>query len=841
VIDTADQTVVAVIPVAGGPVGVAVHPDSRRVYVAAQGDDSIAVIDAGNNRVTASVALPLVPPPASLTRPDARSIAQNTPTSGNTPTVTLGPTLTPTPKRVGAQPVGIAVAPDGMRVYVTSVGGLTALDATSLAALANLPVPVAKNDSSRLQGVAVSPDGARVYAAVDNGYGSPGALVIVDASVLTILATIPVGVRPLGVAVHPDGARVYVANTLSDTLSVVDPVAARVSATLPIAGGPQAVAVDPGGDRVYVTSFGGEGGENSRLSVVDAASNEVIETFAAGPAAFGLAIDPAGARVVVVNAANDTLSILDAASGAVLGTASTGVGPSGFGQFLGPPPDPHATPTLTPTPGPRRELAYVTNRRSKSVSIIDTATNRVIGSIDAELTPWELAASSDGRTVSVATYDGINGYFLETYSAATHELLATVPLAHGAYSLTAAPSRSELYVDGYGAVSVVDTLTHAIAADIEVPLGEGASAITPDGQSLLVTRSLSLSIIDTARRAVVETIEFPYAPGAIAIAPDGGRAYVDNASTYGEITVIDLARRRSTGTIPLPFGVDWVSPGPLAVAPDGLTLFAITYHRFPYPPRSWRTLSVIDTDTNMVTATLTPEVDAEYLAFSRETGRGYVVNGGANTVSVIDAVSRTLVDTIPVGSRPWRVVVAQAPDATLLPTVTVRPTRTPTTTPTSTLENCQRSLALRPNHGPPASTVWVSGQCDLLAHHFYGTMRWGDSGDYLSAVWGDEAGVYQTQFAVPARTRPGASTVHLVTSGDVASAVFTVDPPCTGDCDGRAAVHIEELIVGVQLALGVLPIDRCPAFDAHPDGAVTIDELTAAVQNALNNCGRPAS
>jgi Ca2+-binding EF-hand superfamily protein len=55
-----------------------------------------------------------------------------------------------------------------------------------------------------------------------------------------------------------------------------------------------------------------------------------------------------------------------------------------------------------------------------------------------------------------------------------------------------------------------------------------------------------------------------------------------------------------------------------------------------------------------------------------------------------------------------------------------------------------------------------------------------------------------------------------------------------GDCNGDGQVTINELILGVNIALGSLPITDCPAFDTNGDGEVSIDELIAAVNVALN-------
>jgi cysteine-rich repeat protein len=61
----------------------------------------------------------------------------------------------------------------------------------------------------------------------------------------------------------------------------------------------------------------------------------------------------------------------------------------------------------------------------------------------------------------------------------------------------------------------------------------------------------------------------------------------------------------------------------------------------------------------------------------------------------------------------------------------------------------------------------------------------------------------------------------------------------TGDCNGDLAVAINELILGVNIALGLQPVDACGAFDRNVNGQVTIDELLRAVNNALSGVPTP--
>jgi hypothetical protein len=60
---------------------------------------------------------------------------------------------------------------------------------------------------------------------------------------------------------------------------------------------------------------------------------------------------------------------------------------------------------------------------------------------------------------------------------------------------------------------------------------------------------------------------------------------------------------------------------------------------------------------------------------------------------------------------------------------------------------------------------------------------------------------------------------------------------CTGDCGADGEVLVNELIVGVSVALGTVRVEVCRAADADGDETVSIAELVVAVNNALQGCG----
>ena len=133
-------------------------------------------------------------------------------------------------------------------------------------------------------GVAVTPDGSKVYVTDSSRLGHVS---VIDTATNTVIATIPVGIGPRGVAVTPDGSKVYVTNVQLPNPSVVSVIATAtntVIATIPLGGESNGVAVTPDGRKVYVANSG-----SNNVFVIDTASNLVLAVVSVGiqPVAFG--------------------------------------------------------------------------------------------------------------------------------------------------------------------------------------------------------------------------------------------------------------------------------------------------------------------------------------------------------------------------------------------------------------------------------------------------------------------------------------------------------------------------------------------------------------------------
>ena len=75
----------------------------------------------------------------------------------------------------------------------------------------------------------------------------------------------------------------------------------------------------------------------------------------------------------------------------------------------------------------------------------------------------------------------------------------------------------------------------------------------------------------------------------------------------------------------------------------------------------------------------------------------------------------------------------------------------------------------------------------------------------------------------------GSALCALVLAGSPAGA------QCVGDCGSTGMVRINDLVLGVNIALDLRPVADCEAF-ANAQGVVDISQLVKGVNNALDGC-----
>jgi YVTN family beta-propeller protein len=166
------------------------------------------------------------------------------------------------------------------------VSVIAATDAVTYQVTAEIPV------GRMPRGVAVSPDGSKLYVANERS----DTVSAIATATNAVTATIPVGRQPFGAAVSPDGSNIYVTNKGSDTVSVIAEATNTVTATIPVGHSPAGVTVTPDGSKAYVVNEG-----SGSVSVIATATNTVIPTGTSltgleHPVSFGVFIGPSQQR-----------------------------------------------------------------------------------------------------------------------------------------------------------------------------------------------------------------------------------------------------------------------------------------------------------------------------------------------------------------------------------------------------------------------------------------------------------------------------------------------------------------------------------------------------------------
>jgi YVTN family beta-propeller protein len=209
--------------------------------------------------------------------------------------------------------------------------------------------------------------------------------------------------------------------------------------------------------------------------------------------------------------------------------------------------------------------AYVTGRDG-TLSEIDTATDRNIGTIEVGEFPIGVAITPDGRFAYVLDeYESV--YVVDLQNG-----FVSSPITVGGQpqSVAIAPDGSRAYVttDEPGQLLTIETATDkVVGGKIEICAEPRGVAISPDGRYAYVAcyAKGKVWVIDTQTgERVGEPISVGEKAESVAVSPDGSRAYVTDPEE-GRVAVIDTATKFLGSPIPAP------RPFGLAISSDGGT------------------------------------------------------------------------------------------------------------------------------------------------------------------------------------------------------------------------------------------------------------------------------
>jgi YVTN family beta-propeller protein len=288
---------------------------------------------------------------------------------------------------------------------------------------------------------------------------------------------------------------------------------------------------------------------------------------------------------------------------------------------------------------------YITNTKSESVSIIDTDTLEVVGTIPlGKGKPNRIVFHPDGKTAWVV-YDKTHD--LGVIDAETRKLVRRVKVGGNPYNLNFTPDGRQLLVLDWSSdtsndeVIFYDLKAEKIAGRIEVSTWPAHSVFSRDARLVYVSGETAgdVTVIDAATLQMVNRIVHGGGDAmGLALTADGKTLYAA-AGENKAILRIDTASHKVVGEIPLP-GI--VHEATLTL--DGQFIYATL--------RKVNKLVVIRTADGKVVATI-PQKGYPDLVTMEPGGRyALVTNRYADLVSVIDVKSHAQVKTIAVGRAP---------------------------------------------------------------------------------------------------------------------------------------------------------------------------------------------
>ncbi len=280
--------------------------------------------------------------------------------------------------------------------------------------------------------------------------------------------------------------------------------AAHVADTILVGKHPYAVSSD--GTHVWVTNSG----ENT-VSEIEAASGAVVDTIPVGADPTGVSAD--GTHVWVANLGEPTVSEIDAASGVVVNTIPVGAdayGVSSDGTHV-----------------------WVTHPGAETVSEIEASTGTVLAVIPVDSRPYGISA--DGTHVWFVNPEKDTVGEIEASSAA---LIRTIPVGSEPEGISS--DGTDVWVTNYaeapeGTISEIDASTGTVVNTL--PGGRGPYRISSDGAHLWVTHfgESAVSEIAVSSGALIHTIKVDTQP--IGVSSDGTHVWVAN---YGERTLSEI-------------------------------------------------------------------------------------------------------------------------------------------------------------------------------------------------------------------------------------------------------------------------------------------------------------
>jgi YVTN family beta-propeller protein len=303
---------------------------------------------------------------------------------------------------------------------------------------------------------------------------------------------------------------IFTANQASNDVTVIRSSDNSMVATIPAGNKPQFLTVNPSGTRVYVSTHSGV--TSGQVTVIDPANLTVIANIPVGPNPAGMAITQDGNRLYVLNSGDNTMSVIDTASNAVIG-APIAVAAAPYDIVISP-------------DGTR---LYISSQNAGSIQVLNAATHQQLAPLlKVGASAAGLAISPSGFRLYVADFVEGNVKVVETSNFNADPLYGvslsgTAPANDGAIALAVSPDGKRLYSANFGfgsgsTISIIDAVNNSGAGAINVGTSPHGLALDRDGTYLYAANqaSDSISVVDLSKNTVT-TVPVGSAPVAAAV------------------------------------------------------------------------------------------------------------------------------------------------------------------------------------------------------------------------------------------------------------------------------------------------------------------------------------
>jgi YVTN family beta-propeller protein len=220
-----------------------------------------------------------------------------------------------------------------------------------------------------------------------------------------------------------------------------------------------------------------------------------------------------------------------------------------------------------PMINPRDGLLYVTTELDQTVSVIDPATMKVVGTVPT--------GQPESHMLAI-TRDGKRGYTsnvgpgtVSVLDLESRKLLKVIHVSE--YSQRISLSTDDKYAftsdQRNPRLAVINTSTNEVERWVTLPASGYGTAATSDGKWLVVAMPTAnkVAIVDLTSFTMARTIDMPQAPQEVLIRPDNEIAYV-SCDVMGKVVAVRLSDWTIAATIDAGKGADGLAWAPGASA-----------------------------------------------------------------------------------------------------------------------------------------------------------------------------------------------------------------------------------------------------------------------------------